>query len=68
MLLPRMSTGDWIFWSVICWAFFNLFWLRFVEAYIPQWVGTILATVVALCLFKYGPRPLEEEEEEEEEE
>jgi len=34
----------------------------------PQWVGAIIATVIAMALFKYGPRPEEEEEEEEEEE
>ncbi|NSW75809.1 MAG: hypothetical protein HPY68_03375 [Candidatus Atribacteria bacterium] len=66
-MLPRMSTGDWFFWSILSWIFFHFFWLKFVEKFVPLWVGTIAATGFALLLFKYGPRPMEEEEEEGEE-
>lgn len=66
-MLPRMTTGDWIFWSILSWIFVNLLWIKFVERFIPLWFGTIVATVFALLLLKYGPRPKEEEEEEEEE-
>jgi len=38
------------------------------EKFIPQWIGAIFATIIAVLVFKYGPRPKEEEEEEEEEE
>ncbi len=62
-MLPRMTMGNWLFWSIMCWIGFNFVWLRFVESYIPQWVGTVVATVVAVLIFKYGPRPEEEEEE-----
>lgn len=65
-MLPRMTMGTWLFWSILCWFFFNLIWLKFVEKFVPQWIGAIIATLIALALFKYGPRPKEEEEEEEE--
>ncbi|MGQ9616367.1 MAG: hypothetical protein ACUVWJ_08180 [Spirochaetota bacterium] len=65
-MLPRMTMGNWLFWSIMSWIFFNFLWLRFVEKFIPQWVGAIIATVIAFLLFKYGPRPEEEEAEEEE--
>jgi len=45
------------------WIGFNFIWLRFIEVYVPQWVGAVIATVVAAVLFKFGPRPLDEEEE-----
>lgn len=63
-MLPRMTMGTWLFWSILSWFFFNLIWLKFVENFVPQWVGAIIATMIAVALFKYGPRPKEEEEEE----
>jgi glycerol uptake facilitator-like aquaporin len=63
-MLPRLTTGNWLFWSIMLWIGFNLFWLRFVESVLPQWVGAVVATLVALALFKYGPRPGDQEEEE----
>ncbi|MFQ6066987.1 MAG: hypothetical protein ACE5K3_06895 [bacterium] len=63
-MLPRMTMGTWLFWSILSWFFFNLIWLKFVEKFVPQWVGAIVATMIAVALFKYGPRPEEEEEEE----
>jgi len=63
-MLPRLTTGNWLFWSIMLWIGFNLFWLRFVESVVPQWVGAIVATLIALALFKYGPRPNDQEEEE----
>ena len=56
--------GVWLFWSILSWFFFNLIWLKFVENFVPQWVGAIIATMIAVAVFKYGPRPKEEEEEE----
>lgn len=63
MILPRMTMGNWLFWSIMVWIGFNFFWLRFAEELLPQWVGAIIATVIAIALFTYGPRPNEEEEE-----
>ena len=63
MMLPRMTIGNWLFWSVMLWIGVNFAWLRFVERFLPQWVGAIVATGLAVALFKYGPRPNSEEEE-----
>jgi glycerol uptake facilitator-like aquaporin len=63
-MLPQLTTGNWFFWSIMVWIGFNLFWLRFVESVVPQWVGAVVATLIALALFKYGPRPRDQEEEE----
>ena len=63
-MLPRLTMGNWLFWSIMLWIGFNLFWLRFVESVLPQWVGAIMATLIALALFKCGPRPSDQEEEE----
>jgi glycerol uptake facilitator-like aquaporin len=62
-MLPRMTMGNWLFWSIMVWIGFNFVWLRFIETFVPQWVGAIIATAVAAVLFKFGPRPLDEEEE-----
>ncbi|MDH5781431.1 MAG: hypothetical protein OEZ07_02545 [Dehalococcoidia bacterium] len=53
--------GTWLFWAIMAWIGFNFVWLKFVERFVPQWVGAIIATVIAMTLFKYGPRPKEEE-------
>jgi glycerol uptake facilitator-like aquaporin len=63
MMLPRMTIGNWLFWSIMLWIGFNFAWLRFVEGLLPQWLGALIATVLAVVLFKYGPRPNGEEEE-----
>jgi glycerol uptake facilitator-like aquaporin len=56
--------GNWLFWSAMVWIGFNFAWLRFVEQFVPQWVGALIATILACAVFKFGPRPQEEEEEE----
>ncbi len=61
-MLPRMTPGTWFFMAVLAWIGFNLFWLGVVEKYVPMWVGAIIATLLAIAVFKYGPRPREEEE------
>jgi hypothetical protein len=65
-MLPRMKMGDWLFWSIITWIFANFFWIRFVEKFVPMWVGAVVATALAVSLFAFGPRLKEEEGEEEE--
>ena len=64
-MLPPMTMGNWLFWAIMVWIGFNFVWLKFVERFVPQWVGAIIATVIAMALFKYGPRLKEDEEEEE---
>ncbi len=66
MVLPRMKLSDRITWAVLCWIFFNLLWLRFVEAVLPQWVGALVGIAGAVALVWWWPRPLEGGDEEEE--
>ncbi len=56
-----------ITWAVLLWIFVNLLWLRFVEHFLPQWVGATIATALGLGLVIFGPRPVEDVEDEEEE-
>lgn len=60
-MLPRMSMGNWLFWSVLIWIGINFLWLG-VLPNLPAWIGAIIATVIAVVTFKFGPRPKDEEE------
>jgi uncharacterized membrane protein YccC len=63
--MPRLKLSDRITWAVLGWIFFNLLWLKFLDALVPLWVGTIIATAVAVLFVIFWPRPQEELEEEE---
>jgi len=63
--MPRLKLTDRITWAVLGWIFFNLLWLKFVDRYIPQWIGAAIATVVAVLFVLFWPRPQEELPEEE---
>ena len=63
--MPRLKLSDRITWAVLIWIFFNLLWLKFLDALVPIWVGTIIATAVAVLFVIFWPRPQEELEEEE---
>ncbi len=65
-MLPRMTMGNWLFWAIMAWIGINFIWLRFAEPYVTQWIGAVIATLAAIAIFKYGPRPVEEEKEVEE--
>ncbi len=58
--MPRLKLSDRITWAVLGWIFFNLLWLKFLEAYVPIWIGAILATAAAALFILFWPRPLEE--------
>jgi hypothetical protein len=60
-MLPRMTMGNWLFWSVIVWIGINFIWLGLLPN-LPAWIGAIIATAVAFVTFKFGPRPKDEEE------
>jgi len=65
-MMPRFNTiPDRVTWAVLTWMFFNLLWLKFVEGYVPQWIGAIIATSLAVALAVFSPGPKEEAEEEE---
>ncbi|OHD26597.1 MAG: hypothetical protein A2064_07390 [Spirochaetes bacterium GWB1_66_5] len=63
--MPRLKLSDRITWAVLGWIFFNLLWLKFLDALVPLWVGTITATAAAVLFVIFWPRPQEELEEEE---
>lgn len=60
-MLPRMTMGNWVFWSIISWIGINLIWLG-VFPNLPAWIGAIIATAIAVVILKFGPRPKDEEE------
>lgn len=64
-MLPRMTTGNWIFWGIITWIGINFLWIAFFERFVTQWAGFALASVAATLVIRYGPRPQEPEEEDE---
>lgn len=63
-MLPQMTWGNWLFWSILAFVGTIFLWLGLLERFVPLWVGAIIGFVVFLTLFKYGPRIKEEEEEE----
>lgn len=46
------GVGDKIFWSIISLLFIFLFWLRFVEHFVPLWGVLIVWGVVAYLIFR----------------
>jgi purine-cytosine permease-like protein len=56
-----MTVGNWIFWSVIVWLGVNFIWLGIFPD-LPAWIGAIIATILAIVTFIFGPRPKSEEE------
>lgn len=58
-MLPRMTTGNWIFWGVMGFIGVNLLWLGLLEKYVPQWIGAIAGGLVFLLSIVLGPRPRE---------
>ena len=61
IMLPRMTVGNWIFWSVMVWLGVNFIWLGIFPD-LPAWIGAIIATMLAIVIFIFGPRPKSEEE------
>jgi hypothetical protein len=64
MILPRMTTGNWLFWGILTFIGINFFWLGFMELFIPQWIGAIVGLAAFLALLIYGPRETIEKGEE----
>jgi predicted small integral membrane protein len=48
------NTFDRVFISVLCFVAIHLLWLRFVEAYLPLWVATVLTLVLAVIIVRKG--------------
>jgi hypothetical protein len=66
MIIPRLKLSDRITWAVLLWIFLNLLWLRFIDRFVPLWVGTIVFTAAAAALIALGPRPVEALDDEDE--
>ena len=45
---------DRVFISVVCFIAIGLLWMRFVEAYIPLYVGGILSLILAVMIIRKG--------------
>jgi hypothetical protein len=65
MMIPRLKLSDRITWGVLLWIFLNLLWLRFLEKFVPLWVGTIIFTAATVAFILFGPRPMEAPDEDE---
>ncbi len=48
------NTFDRYFISVICFVAIHLLWMRFIEAYLPLWIATILTVVLAVVIVRKG--------------
>ncbi|GAB4536731.1 MAG: hypothetical protein Kow0063_22590 [Anaerolineae bacterium] len=45
---------DRVFISVVCFVAVHLLWMRFLEAYLPLWIATILSLVLAVFIVSRG--------------
>jgi uncharacterized membrane protein YgaE (UPF0421/DUF939 family) len=61
-MLPQMTWGNWLFWGISAFVGVIFLWLGLLERFVPLWIGAIIAFMVFLVLFKWGPRIKEEEE------
>lgn len=48
------NTFDRYFISVLCFVAIHLLWMRFVEAYLPLWIATILTVALAVVIVRRG--------------
>lgn len=42
--------GDRVFWGAVLFVFICLFWLKYLERFIPMWFGTIVAVAAFLAM------------------
>lgn len=50
----RTNAFDRVFISVVLFVAIHLFWMRFLEASLPLWVGTVLSLVLAQWIVRKG--------------
>jgi predicted small integral membrane protein len=48
------NTFDRVFISIVCFVAINLLWFRFVEAYLPIHVATVISLALAFVIIKWG--------------
>ncbi len=50
----RTNAFDRVFISVVLFVAIHLFWMRFLEASLPLWVGTVLSLLLAQWIVRKG--------------
>lgn len=50
----RTNTFDRVFIGVVLFVAIHLLWMRFVEAYLPLWVATILSILLGIWIVRKG--------------
>ena len=45
---------DRVFISVVCLVAIHLLWMRFIEAFLPLWIATILTLILAVIIIRRG--------------
>ncbi len=48
------SAFDRVFISIVCFVAINLLWFRFVEAFLPIHVATVISLLLAFIIIKWG--------------
>jgi predicted small integral membrane protein len=48
------NTFDRYFISVVIFVAIHLFWLRFVEIYLPLWIATIISVILGVIIVRKG--------------
>lgn len=48
------NTFDRIFIGVVCFVAIHLLWMRFIEAFLPLWVATLLSLIWIVIVVRWG--------------
>jgi predicted small integral membrane protein len=50
----RTNTFDRVFIGVVFFVAIHLLWMRFLEAFLPLWIATLLSLVLAVIIVRWG--------------
>lgn len=45
---------DRVFISIVLYIALNLFWMRFIEVFLPLWVASVVALAIGYVIVRYG--------------
>ena len=48
------NTFDRVFISVVLFVAIGLFWLRFVEFYLPLWIAGVISLILSVIIIRWG--------------
>ncbi len=48
------NTFDRYFISVVIFVALSLFWMRFIEVYLPLWISTVIAVILGVIIVRKG--------------